>query len=270
MAQRTSVDRRVVDDEDPGVTDSRLSLLAVAALALSLPCFVPGAGALAVIIAVVALIVIGRSRGARRGRPAAIIGMSLGVISTAIWVSIGLWATRFSAFYQDVVTVRAASFVEPGAGGWDAARAFMTTEAGAATSDADFEQFGAAIRAHYGAFVEAPVNWGSAWETFADSIERSGNASPRGSPDSIPAPIRCANGSTSVFVVFVKSTWMTDEFKIVDAFALLPDRNVVTLRKNGPAKDEALTIGFAPHHGVQALPNVEEPAAEGDGIGGGG
>lgn len=249
--------------------DSRLSLLAVAAVVLALPCFVPGLGVLAVLMGVLALVVISRSRGARHGRPAAIIGLSIGVISTAIWASIGLWATRFSAFYQNVVTARAALLVEPGDGGWASARSVMTEEAGAATSDADFEQFGAAIRAHYGSFVEAPADWESAWSTFADSMRRSGNTNPRGSPDSIPAPIRLANGSTSVFVVFVKSTWMTDEFKIVDAFALLPDRNVVTLRKSGPAKDEALTIGYAPQYGELALPSDEPQPANEDGTGGG-
>lgn len=242
------------DDHMSYEDESRLSLLAVSALALSLLCFVPALGVLAAVLGVVAFVTIGRSSGRRRGRGLAIVAISIGAISTTLWVATGMWVVRFGDFYRNTVTVRAAMLVSPGEAGWAGARAVMTEQAASATSDSDFEQFVRALEAHYGPFVEAPREWGAAWETFADSIRGSGNTNPRGSPDSIPAPLRFANGNTSVFVIFVKQTWMTDDFRIDDAFALLPDRNAVTLRKDGPARDEALKVGFAPLHGEAALP----------------
>ncbi|MGD9693065.1 MAG: DUF4190 domain-containing protein [Phycisphaerales bacterium] len=241
---------------------ARVSLLAVGALVLSLLCFVPVVGLLAALLGVGAIVAISRSRGRLRGTWLGVAGLSIGLVSTVVWTSVGMWTWRFSSFYLHTASARAELLVSPGAEGWSAARAVMTESAAAATSDADFEQFVRALQAHYGAFVEAPREWGPAWKTFAESLQGSGNTNPRGTPDSLPIPVRFANGSASVFVVFVKDTWMKEDFRITDAFAILPGRNAVTLREDGPGKREALNVGFAPVYGEGALPSMKKD--EGD------
>ncbi len=256
MAHRGSGVEDGYDYREEGA--SRLSLLAVIGLALSLACFVPGLGALGAALAALSLLLIARSGGRRRGTGMALIALSLGLASSVVWGVSAYKVTRFGSYYQRVVMTRAERLVDRDAAASGAWRAVMTKEASGATSDADYAQFAEAIRAQYGEFVDAPKDWSTIFDTFIESVRTSGNKSPRGSVESFPAPMRFTKGSAAVFVVFSKPTWMTEDLQLEDALALLPGRRAVTLRHNGPGKDAALEMRYQPVYGAEALPGARE------------
>lgn len=72
------------DFETPVAT--RTSILAVAALVLSLLCFVPGLGVLALMLGGAAILLISRSNGRLGGLGLAVTGCIIGLVTSVIWV----------------------------------------------------------------------------------------------------------------------------------------------------------------------------------------
>ncbi len=67
----------------------RTSIVAIVALVFSLPCFVPGAGLVALLLAVFALAGIARSQGRVGGTGLAVTALVLGLLSTGLWAAAG-------------------------------------------------------------------------------------------------------------------------------------------------------------------------------------
>lgn len=118
----------------------RLSKTALAALAAGLLSCLPLVGMLAAVTGVAALHRIGRSRGRLGGRTFAAVGMTFGLISTALWLSVILGVRQEYANYTtQFVKPAAAYFGHVEKGEWAECRGVF--EASAAPGDGECAEF---------------------------------------------------------------------------------------------------------------------------------
>ena len=134
----------------------RVSRTAMAALVLGLLSCIPMVGMLAAMLGVAALHRIGRSGGRLGGRTFAAVGMTFGLISSILYLSLALGVRQEYANYRR-------NFVEPAAeyfdhvdhGDWAACRGVF--EASAAPSDEAFTEFAKRLHDSTGRML-GPIN----------------------------------------------------------------------------------------------------------------
>lgn len=131
---------------------ARTSRLAIASFVTGILCCIPGLGSAAVIMGALSVYFISQSRGTLEGRPLAVAGMVLGMLSLTIWVFL-MWGA--------VVTVRMAqrNFIDPvvntmlaiDRGDFDLARQFFAQ--GVTVTDEQFNAFRVAYQGDVGLFI---------------------------------------------------------------------------------------------------------------------
>ncbi len=136
-------------DEPPFARTSRP---AIASFIFGALCCIPGLGSVAVLTGAFAVYAISQSKGSLEGRPLAIAGMVLGMLSLTVWVFL-MWGA--------VVMVRMAqrNFIDPvvntmlaiDRGDFDLARGFFAP--GVSVTDEQFTAFRNAYRADAGEFI---------------------------------------------------------------------------------------------------------------------
>lgn len=89
----------------------RTSILAILALVFALPCFVPGVGFIASLLAVFALVGIASSKGRVGGTGLAVAALVLGLISTAVWGAIGYGAWQVVNTFSSAATAPVAAVI---------------------------------------------------------------------------------------------------------------------------------------------------------------
>ncbi len=246
------------DGAEEVVGEQRLSLLALFSLIFSLICLIPGAGAIGALLGVFGLVSIGRSRGRLTGKGLAITGLVLGLIVSVLWGSMVVGAGQAYRYYRDRMIPPVATTVGAAMTDTTLARTGLTEGAGKSVTDEDFAQFAASLSAHYGKFDGAPKDLGSLMEAFGDSMRsQQKDHTMQGGKRGVPIPLRFERHSVLVVAVYDGSSFDDKTPRFEDLFAVLPDRKAVTLRKSGPAKEEALNMGFEPVYGEAALPETK-------------
>lgn len=89
--------------------ESRTSVLAILSLIAGLVCFIPGVGALGVILGVAALLLIGGSGGRLSGRGLAITGIVLGLLFSMLWIGAAIGVRQaFAEVNKAIIPMREA------------------------------------------------------------------------------------------------------------------------------------------------------------------
>ncbi len=156
--------------DDAPIFDSpeRVSILAVMGLVFSLLCFIPGAGVIASVLGVAALIGISGSRGRLSGRGMAIASIVLGLIFSMIWAGVGLGGMKaWGGFKTSVLQPAGAVMSDIEAKNYTAARAAFDPAVAAVITDAQFDAFRDAYQAEVGAFQSMPNTVAELWTSYA-------------------------------------------------------------------------------------------------------
>jgi len=135
----------------------RTSILAIFSLVLALLCFIPGAGALAVICGGASMILIPKSRGRTGGMGLAITGTLVGLVITILWV-------MFLAGMSGISQQFGKGFLGPAStmmtaidkGDYATARKTFTPALNAAVTDKQIAAFHDAYKAEVGSFQSMP------------------------------------------------------------------------------------------------------------------
>lgn len=140
----------------------RVSKTALASLAAGLLSCLPLVGMLAAMLGVAALHRIGRSGGRLGGRTFAAVGMTFGLIATALWLSVILGVRQEYANYSThFIKPAAAYFDHVERGDWAACRGLF--EASAAPDDAACAEFAGKLREAAGRMVGPLDTLGDFW-----------------------------------------------------------------------------------------------------------
>jgi len=135
----------------------RTSVLAIMALVFSLLCFIPGAGAIAIIFGGASIMFISGSRGRLGGLGMAITGVLLGLVSTVFWLFAIIAAASFTGgFKTGFVAPTSNMMAALDQGDYTAARQNFDTSLDAAVTDKQLGEFVAAYKAEVGSFQSMP------------------------------------------------------------------------------------------------------------------
>ncbi len=147
-------------------TPSRTSALAIMALVFSLLCFIPGAGALAIIFGGAAILFISNSRGRLGGLGLAIAGVLIGLLTTVIWIIVVMMVVSGTRLMFDPVNGMMAAAE---AKDFAKVRTYFSPTLDAAVTDEQIAEFVDAYRAEAGPFQEIPVSLTGIWRGYAQS-----------------------------------------------------------------------------------------------------
>ncbi len=264
---------RHADELDDG--PSRMSILALGALLLSIPaCCVPflgiGAGPVAAILGVAALVLISKSRGRLGGRGLAATAIFLGIISTVLWGSIGAGAySAYQWYLKRPVAVTNDFLIALQRGDLTTARASLSTAASNDLTDEQLTEFVAQAKNAYGEYLDAPADPQLWWNAFRDAY--TGGKKPQqqhGSSQEPPMPValRFANRLTVGYSVAEPARLQGGTFAIEDLIIIMPDARGLILRADGPAKIQATVFSAGPVHASElsgaAPAGAEKPEAK--------
>lgn len=252
---------RHADELDDG--PSRMSILALGALLLSIPaCCVPflgiGAGPVAAILGVAALVVISKSRGRLGGRGLAATAIFLGIISTVLWGSIGAGAYSFYQWYvKNPVAVTNDFFTALGRDDLAGARASLSPGASADVTDEELVAFGAAVKLTFGEYRSAPADlslWGDAFKNaYTGGGKPSGQQQGNSQQAPLPVALEFAGRLTVAYSIAEPARFKSGTFAIEDIVVMLPDSRGLVLRKDGPAHLQAAVLAAGPVHPAELL-----------------
>ena len=173
--------------------DRRTSVLAIVALVMALLCFVPGFGAIALIVGGAAIFFISRSNGRLGGLGLAITGCVIGLLTSVLWIAVigGAMSVAGAAnqhFFGPVNTMLTGVAKQD----FPAARSMLSPRASAAISDEQITKFSKKLQEELGAFKGSPD---SPWQAIK-SYPKVGPMMEKfqGSNDIIPFPATFEKG----------------------------------------------------------------------------
>ena len=250
----------------------RTSVLAVLGVVCSILCL-PPTGLIAIILGGLALGNISRAKGRLEGRGAAITGMILGVITTTLWVAVGFGVLLGWTYYKKNMVGTGDSFFQAAlVQDYDGVRALMTTAGAEDLPDSQIEWFMGEIEARSGEVIGAYTSLGTMGQAFGEVFGKtSGQGSPNdgfnirsdGSNAVVPVAIECAGDSILAWIVFDEDSLAAGDPRIADMFVLFSNKDVIALRHDGPAVQEAQFSGIgAPtaENDAPEAPAAPEPA----------
>jgi len=253
---------------------ARTSVLAVLAVVAAILC-VPGTGLLAILLGAIALAAIGRSNGALEGRGAAISGIILGLITTVLWGALFAGALQGYTYYTKNMVATTDRFIQAAAAqDYDAARAEFSEGAAAELTDEQLAWFIGEVETRAGEVQRTATSFGTIVEAFGEIFGQNGhtqsNTNPNfqikddGNDNIVPVALTCANESVLAWVIFDEASLGDPEVsppKIVDVFVLFASGDVVALRHDGPAAENAQRSGLS---GDDEVIQNEAPDADND------
>jgi hypothetical protein len=169
----------------------RTSILAILALVFALPCFIPGVGFIASLLAVFALVGIASSKGRVGGTGLAIAALVLGLISTAFWGAIGYGAWQISNQFSSFATAPAANLlaaVEKGDNA--AARAGVVDYTAALLTDEQLASVKTQLNDKLGAYQSAPKGLIELFSSYGEIAHLMKQPPPNSEPGPPPATSR--------------------------------------------------------------------------------
>ncbi|MBL8888026.1 MAG: hypothetical protein JNK16_15320 [Phycisphaerales bacterium] len=213
----------------------RTSIVAIIALVFALPCFIPGFGIIASLLAVFALVGIAGSKGRVGGTGLAIAALVIGLFGTALWTALGYGAWQAMSFFdKQIVGSTAIVMTEIKDGEWDKAKGrFVPASADKLTPEM-FEAFRTGYREKFGEFEGAPSGLMDIIDGYSKLGPLMGNL--KNPPqNTLPLPLRFANGPALLMLEFdpsphAKSSNPPTGQPSVKAF---PIRNLTVLGQNG-------------------------------------
>lgn len=172
----------------------RTSIVAILALVFALPCFLPGPGIIASLLAVFALVGISGSKGRVGGTGLAIAALVIGLLSTAFWTALGYGAWQIvSVFDKQIVGSTAVVMTEIKDGEWDKVKGRFVTRSADQLTPEMLEQFRSQYREKFGEFESAPTGIGNIIEMYTKLGPLMQNL--KNPPNNtIPLPLKFAKG----------------------------------------------------------------------------
>lgn len=165
----------------------RTSVLAIVALVVSLLCFVPFIGVIAMILGGAAIVLISRSNGRLGGLGLAISGCVIGMLTSILWAAVGLGASNVASLAnQHFMAPVGKVFTGVDTQNYADARSMFSPRANAVITDAEIATFSAAIKKQMGAYKGAPegmIKLISAYSTLGKTMQNF-----QGRNDIIPFP----------------------------------------------------------------------------------
>ncbi len=243
--------------------DQRTSVMAVVSLVCSLICLVPGLGVIGVILGVIALLMISNSNGRLGGRGLAIAGLIVGLLVSAIWITVLIGAMQVANAMKGEFTGPLTKLMtDIDAKDYTTARQSLTPAASAALTDADFDRFHDGYQAELGKFKKGP-------EGFIELIQSYGQLGQQmqqfqGGQNVIPFPGTFDNGlSVVAFQVDQKGgPGQTIKIPISNIMVILPSGTKVTLYDPAATANSPLSMPTPPSTTeAPALPPVKAPDA---------
>lgn len=178
----------------------RTSILAILALVFALPCFIPGVGFIASLLAVFALVGIASSKGRVGGTGLAIAALVLGLISTAFWGAIGYGAWQISNQFSSFATAPVANLMTAVQKGDNAAaRAGVVDYTGALLTDERLAALQKELNDKLGAFQSAPKGLIELFGSYGE-IAHLMKQPPQNAEPEIPIPLRFEKGAALVMI----------------------------------------------------------------------
>ena len=166
-------------DFEPPVV-SRTSILAVTALVLSLICFIPGLGIIALVLGGAAVLLISRSRGRLSGLGLAVTGCVIGLVVTVVWLlmAFGAYGAMQSGnvVMAKMLTPAKASLAAIELGDFAGARQNFSPTLAAAVTDAQLTDFAAGYRAELGNYKSSPqslMDYIRGWIVLSEQMSKS-------------------------------------------------------------------------------------------------
>jgi hypothetical protein len=174
--------------------EQKTSIMAIVALVCSLICFVPGLSIVGVLLAVVALLMISGSNGRLGGRGIAIAALIIGLIVSAIWITIGIGAMQVSKAMSGEFTQPLSQLMtDIDSKDYAKARQSLTPAAAAAITDEDFTRFVEGYQSELGAFQHGPKGFGDLIQSYG-KLGQQMQQFQGGQGNVIPFPGMFANG----------------------------------------------------------------------------
>lgn len=236
----------------------RVSIMAVLSLFCSILCCVPGLGLVAALLGIGSLVAIGASNGRVVGRPLAGIGLLLGLIATVLQGAIAVGVVGAYRFYMDEITPIAADLVGAAtAGDVAGVRGMLAPAASSDLTDEEILAFGAAVRAAYGETVGPETDFDSLIETIAEVY--AGRQMQPGQMPALPVAVRFDRGVRVVHIVPNENAMAHDQIVPDDLYIVLDSHTALTLRRDGPAHDSALGLGYKPVSALELPPPQDAP-----------
>lgn len=178
---------------------TRVSFLALSSLVTGivslLGCCVPALGLIPVVLGVAALVVVQRARGALSGRGLAIGGLIMGllalVVSTGMWIGVGMGAGRLGPVYSQALSDDPA-----------VVRPVLSSGAASSVTDERIAEFQAQMIADLGGTPVIPQGLGPLWRAYTRSdpadLEAAQGA---GRPNIWPLPAETPGGGRAVVLI---------------------------------------------------------------------
>lgn len=223
------------DAADPlFITPERVSYLAVAALVLGLLSCVPGFGILAVLIGAFGILAISRADGRLSGRGMAVVGVVLGLLTTVVWIAVGVGAVSMFRFVRDDVMRPTAGFVaDAQAKSFAKLKASLPAAAPEVVTDENLARFGDELANALGNPTPIPdrfddmLRYFGEAQKFTDAMQRGGG----GGSTSLQIPIRFDKGLALVTIHF--DTQKLKDTKGAKGFAVFAARDVEVTAPDG-------------------------------------
>jgi hypothetical protein len=190
------------DDELP---IARTSKLAIASFISGMVCCIPLLGSAAVIMGAFAVARISQSRGRLDGRPLAIIGMVLGMLSLVLWVGLFIgMASAVGQVHRNVIVPTENAMLAIERQDWAAAKTFMKPST--VVTDEQWSKFRDAYHASLGDFIglQNDLSIEQAFRAYSQRKTLT-VATPGKNAFPLPVPYRFKNGDASVFLIIDES-----------------------------------------------------------------
>jgi hypothetical protein len=208
----------------------RTSILAILALVFALPCFIPGVGFIASLLAVFALVGIASSKGRVGGTGLAIAALVLGLISTAFWGAIGYGAWQISNQFSSFATAPVANLVAAVEKGDNtAARAGVVDYTAALLTDEQLASVKKQLNDKLGAYQSAPKGLIELFSSYGEIAHLMKQPPPNSEPE-IPIPLRFEKGAALVMIAIDPEKQPKDG---KDLSKILPIRNLKIVTSDG-------------------------------------
>ncbi len=236
---------------EPELHSRRTSLTAIFSLLCSIPCCVlPGMGVIGIVLGAMSLSFIGKSGGRLSGRPAAIGGIILGLMSTVIWGAVFAGSLQAWRFYVTQMMPKGGETIAAVQAGDDQAlQTLMTSDALADVSEERIERFARVMTTEWGDYQGVESDIGRMWTIFQQSFRAGSN--PQGQVNvqvdgqPVPATLVFQNGTTVMWMVLDPDELKQQQVVLRDFVFQLPGGDWITFREDGPAQKVADGFGFS-------------------------
>jgi hypothetical protein len=206
--------------------------LAILALVFALPCFIPGVGFIASLLAVFALVGIASSKGRVGGTGLAVAALVLGLLSTAFWGAMGYGAWQVVNKFSSAATAPVSAMITSAEkGDSQAVRDGLVTYSAEKLTDERLAAFKDQVRDKLGAYQSSPKGLIDLISAYGEIAHLMKPPPPNGEPR-IPIPLRFEKGAA---LVMLDIDPIQQHENAPKKSKTLPIRNVTIITADGSA-----------------------------------